>query len=225
MLRKTVRAFFVLVVVVTAVWVYLKAVAEPLVRDINHYKRESRELQEQRTRLEQSRVDVARMKAAEHGRLSGSRRMLRKRLVAPGDSVPLHVKSVLDALRSRARSLGLRMHTLEESHVNEAQRIRVDLPVTGTRMRRISTRIQGPSREWGGFLEAASRLPAYLTLSSVQADSGPNAQMRVEWILHHIPGNEPLPQVRPDLVNSASLLLDRPIPPLKLGSAPGPGGR
>ncbi|MBN1196221.1 MAG: hypothetical protein JXA62_02330 [Candidatus Aminicenantes bacterium] len=225
MLRKTLRIFFVLAVVAAAVWVYLKMVAEPLVRDINHYKRESRELRDQRTRLEQSRVDVAKMKTAEHGRLSGSRRMLRTRMVVPGDSVPLHVKSVLVALRSRARFLGLRMHKLEESPFNDKQRARVDLPITGTRMHLISIRIQGPSREWGRFLEAASHLPAYLTLSSVQGNSGPNAQMRVEWILHHIPGNEPLPRVRPSLVNSASSLLDRPIPTLKPGRLPGVGGR
>ncbi|HDP94078.1 MAG TPA: hypothetical protein ENN40_01825 [Candidatus Aminicenantes bacterium] len=224
MLRKTVRVVFILLVFVAAIWVYLKVVAEPLVRDINLCKRESKELKYQLTQLEQSRVDVAEMKTAEHGRLDASRRMLRKRLVPEG-SVSRHVERVLPALRMRARSLGLQVQALRDTPMDDAQRNRVDLPLTGTRMRLISARIRGSAWQWGLFLEATSRLPAYLTLSSVQGRMENNVEMRVEWILHHISGQEPLPHVPAELLNSASSLLERPIPPLDPGRVRDPGGR
>ncbi|MDY0297703.1 MAG: hypothetical protein RB296_10335 [Acidobacteriota bacterium] len=213
MLRRTGRILFVVIVIVIATWAYLRVVAEPLVRNINHCKREARELRE-RSRL--LGADVAAMSRAERQRLDASREALRKRLNR-ARSFARDWKRLKAAMRARALNRGLEVIDLRETRLGESER--VNLPLSGTRMRRVSARIRGSRRQWGGFLEAVSRMPYYMTLSAVQAGVDREAEMRVDWIWHQLLQDDAAAKVRPELLNLSASILNHPIPPLQSGPA------
>jgi len=224
MLRKTVQVILVFTLALTAIWFYMRLVAEPLIRDINHSKRESREIKSQWERLEDSHDQATDLNALEVRRLKTSRRLLANRLSAES---PLSRSwpRLAAGMRSRARVHGLRVLALDEAPMTQMESNQADLPISGTVTYRVSARIRGSLKQWGPFLVAVSRLPAYLTLVQVYGIHGKAGEMRVDWVWHRISPEAPLPSIRAELMDPLSPLLDRRLPPLNSGNRPLSGGR
>lgn len=224
MLRKTVKGVFLLLLVLGVIWIFMRVVAEPLIRDINHSKRRAREINGQLADLDKSSRNVSELTTLERRRLKVSRTLLRTRLNHRGTEAREWARLEKE-LRVLAGKRGIRTVALEVAGVTPEEKNQLNLPMDGAVMRRISMRLGGPGRRWGSFLLAVSRLREYLTLTVVNHKPGKSPELHVDWIWHQVPLGKPLPKIRPELLNPASQQLDRSIPPLKPAKISGVGAR
>jgi len=224
MLRKSIRAIFLLLLTLGVIWIFMGVVAEPLIRDINHNKRRAREINDQVVELEKSSRNVSELTTLERRRLKASRVLLRSRLMHRGGGSREWAR-LAGELRALAGKRGLRTIALEVAGITPDEKNQLNLPLDGAGMRRITMRLRSSSRRWGGFLIAVSRLREYLTLSGVNHRPGKYPELHVDWIWHQVSAGQPLPKIHSVLLNPASRKLDQSIPSLKSTRISGGGAR
>ena len=226
MLRKILRVLFVVALIIGAIWVYMRLVVEPCVRDISRFKLKARDLSAQLAGLESAGM-LPELSAREKKMLENSRLRLRARLTK-FRHLPASWKQLAGQIVRHAARKGIKVRVLENAPMTPAECRQVEPVVTGTSMWRVTARMRGPSHRWGAFLMAVARGPAYLTLTRFEILGGEPQEARIDWTWHTLPPHRELSVGRRDLIDWEGDVLEQRLPNVsgreKRGSGKNRGG-